>query len=149
MRSTSGGVVRAPSSWAAGRGGRASRACSPTAATTVTLATRHAEDAQAIRETGRNPRFDATVDLTRHRRDDDRGGAGRTTPSSSSSPCRAARSARSSQSLPGDAPVLSLTKGLDPETGERLSTLVRGRPVAVLSGPNMAEEVAAGLRARR
>jgi glycerol-3-phosphate dehydrogenase (NAD(P)+) len=45
----------------------------------------------------------------------------------------------------GDAPVLSLTKGLDPETGERLSTLVRGRPVAALSGPNMAEEVLAGL----
>jgi glycerol-3-phosphate dehydrogenase (NAD(P)+) len=45
----------------------------------------------------------------------------------------------------GDAPVLSLTKGLDPSTGERLSTLVRDRPVAVLSGPNMAEEVAAGL----
>src|SRR5262249_45696615 len=47
--------------------------------------------------------------------------------------------------LPGDAPVLSLTKGLDPATGERLSTLVRGRPVAVLSGPNMAEEIVAGL----
>jgi glycerol-3-phosphate dehydrogenase (NAD(P)+) len=45
----------------------------------------------------------------------------------------------------GTAPVLSLVKGLDPETGERLSTLVRDRPVAVLSGPNMAEEVAAGL----
>jgi len=45
----------------------------------------------------------------------------------------------------GDAPVLSLAKGLDPSTGERLSTLVRDRPVAVLSGPNMAEEVAAGL----
>jgi len=45
----------------------------------------------------------------------------------------------------GDAPVLSLTKGLDPATGARLSTLVRDRPVAVLSGPNMAEEVAAGL----
>jgi glycerol-3-phosphate dehydrogenase (NAD(P)+) len=45
----------------------------------------------------------------------------------------------------GDAPVLSLVKGLDPPTGERLSTLVEGRPVAVLSGPNMAEEVAAGL----
>jgi glycerol-3-phosphate dehydrogenase (NAD(P)+) len=43
--------------------------------------------------------------------------------------------------------VLSLTKGLDPETGERLSTLVRDRPVAVLSGPTMAEEVAAGLPA--
>ena len=45
----------------------------------------------------------------------------------------------------GDAPVLSLVKGLDPATGNRLSTLVHGRPVAVLSGPNMAEEVAAGL----
>src|SRR5207248_4964805 len=51
------------------------------------------------------------------------------------------------QSLPGAAPVLSLTKGLDPDTGERLSTLVRARPVAVLSGPNMAEEVLAGLPA--
>jgi glycerol-3-phosphate dehydrogenase (NAD(P)+) len=45
----------------------------------------------------------------------------------------------------GDAPVLSLAKGLDPATGERLSTLVQNRPVAVLSGPNMAEEVIAGL----
>ena len=45
----------------------------------------------------------------------------------------------------GDAPVLSLVKGLDPQTGARLSTLVEDRPVAVLSGPNMAEEVAAGL----
>jgi len=45
----------------------------------------------------------------------------------------------------GTAPVLSLVKGLDPESGERLSTLVRDRPVAVLSGPNMAEEVLAGL----
>jgi glycerol-3-phosphate dehydrogenase (NAD(P)+) len=45
----------------------------------------------------------------------------------------------------GSAPVLSLVKGLDPGSGERLSTLVRGRPVAVLSGPNMAEEVLAGL----
>jgi glycerol-3-phosphate dehydrogenase (NAD(P)+) len=45
----------------------------------------------------------------------------------------------------GEAPILSLVKGLDPKSGERLSTLVRDRPVAVLSGPNMAEEVAAGL----
>jgi len=45
----------------------------------------------------------------------------------------------------GDAPVLSLVKGLDPSSGDRLSTLVTDRPVAVLSGPNMAEEVAAGL----
>jgi glycerol-3-phosphate dehydrogenase (NAD(P)+) len=47
--------------------------------------------------------------------------------------------------LPGGAPVLSLTKGLDPATGNRLSTRVPRRPVAVLSGPNMAEEIADGL----
>ncbi len=49
--------------------------------------------------------------------------------------------------LPGSTPVLSLTKGLDPATGERLSTLVHGRPVAVLSGPNIAEEIVRGLPA--
>jgi glycerol-3-phosphate dehydrogenase (NAD(P)+) len=37
---------------------------------------------------------------------------------------------------------LSLTKGLDPASGLRLSEVVRGRPVAVLSGPNHAEEIA-------
>ena len=47
--------------------------------------------------------------------------------------------------LRGAAPVLILTKGLDPETGGRLSTLVAGRPVAVLSGPNMADEITGGL----
>jgi len=50
-------------------------------------------------------------------------------------------------SLAGEAPVLSLTKGLDPGTGARLSTLVRGRPVAVLSGPNIADEIVRGLPA--
>src|SRR5262249_590281 len=47
--------------------------------------------------------------------------------------------------LPAGGPVLSLTKGLDPHSGGRLSTLVRDRPVAVLSGPNMADEIAVGL----
>jgi glycerol-3-phosphate dehydrogenase (NAD(P)+) len=45
----------------------------------------------------------------------------------------------------GAAPILSLVKGLDPSTGNRLSTVVQDRPVAVLSGPNMAEEIATGL----
>jgi glycerol-3-phosphate dehydrogenase (NAD(P)+) len=49
--------------------------------------------------------------------------------------------------LPGSSPLLSLTKGLDPLSSARLSTLVKGRPVAVLSGPNFAEEIAAGLPA--
>jgi glycerol-3-phosphate dehydrogenase (NAD(P)+) len=47
----------------------------------------------------------------------------------------------------GNAPILSLVKGLDPVSGDRLSTLVRDRPVAVLSGPNMADEIASGLPA--
>jgi glycerol-3-phosphate dehydrogenase (NAD(P)+) len=51
------------------------------------------------------------------------------------------------ESLPDSTPVLSLTKGLDPETGDRLSTRVEGRPFAVLSGPNFAEEIAKGLPA--
>ena len=110
----------------------------------VTLATRDAADAQAIRETGRNPRYLTQVDLT---------GVQATTVEEApvedaelvvvAVPSRAFRAVV--EALPGDAPVLGLTKGLDPETGERLSMLVRGRPVAVLSGPNMAEEVATGL----
>ncbi len=67
------------------------------------------------------------------------------TSTSSSSRSRASRFTGVVAELPGDAPVLSLTKGLDPSTGERLSTRVRGRGVAVLSGPNMAEEIAVGL----
>jgi glycerol-3-phosphate dehydrogenase (NAD(P)+) len=110
----------------------------------VVLATLRAEDAEAIRATGRNPRYLREVDLT---------GVEATTIAEApiadaelvvvAVPSRAFGSVVAA--LPGDAPVLGLTKGLDPATGERLSTLVRGRPVAMLSGPNMAEEVAAGL----
>ena len=46
------------------------------------------------------------------------------------------------ESLPGPAPRLILTKGLDPASGGRLSQVVQGAPVAVLSGPNHAEEIA-------
>jgi glycerol-3-phosphate dehydrogenase (NAD(P)+) len=49
--------------------------------------------------------------------------------------------------LPGSAPRLILTKGLDPESGKRLSQVVGDTPVAVLSGPNHAEEIADGLPA--
>jgi glycerol-3-phosphate dehydrogenase (NAD(P)+) len=51
------------------------------------------------------------------------------------------------ESLPGSAPLLSLTKGLDPDTGGRLSSRVKGRSFAVLSGPNIAQEIADGLPA--
>jgi glycerol-3-phosphate dehydrogenase (NAD(P)+) len=106
----------------------------------VALVCRDPEQARAIRETGRNPRYLPEVDLSG------------VTPDAEledvdlivlAVPSKAF--AEVASSLPGTAPVLSLTKGLDPATGNRLSTRVTGRPVAVLSGPNMAEEIAAGL----
>jgi glycerol-3-phosphate dehydrogenase (NAD(P)+) len=51
------------------------------------------------------------------------------------------------EALPGRAPRLILTKGLDPASGTRLSQVVDGAAVAVLSGPNHAEEIAQGLPA--
>jgi glycerol-3-phosphate dehydrogenase (NAD(P)+) len=110
----------------------------------VTLVARDPDQVRAIEETGRNPRYLTDVDLK---------GIQPSTigeaPFEDADFVVAALPSRVFGSvvrnLPGDAPVLSLTKGLDPATGERLSTLVRDRPVAVLSGPNMAEEIAAGL----
>jgi glycerol-3-phosphate dehydrogenase (NAD(P)+) len=113
----------------------------------VLLACRTAEQAQAIAENGWNPQHLQHVDLR------------------AAQPIALADALASAvadvdvivaavpsaafgdvvEALPGTAPILSLAKGLDPATGERLSTRVRGRPVAVLSGPNMAEEIAAGL----
>ena len=48
------------------------------------------------------------------------------------------------EALPGHAPRLILTKGLDPASGRRLSEVVGDAPVAVLSGPNHAEEISLG-----
>jgi glycerol-3-phosphate dehydrogenase (NAD(P)+) len=112
----------------------------------VTLACRDPEQAAEIAATGRNPRYLSFVDLQ---------GVEATTiadaPVADSNLVVVAVPSASFgdvvASLPGTCPVLSLTKGLDPATGERLSTLVRGRPVAVLSGPNLAEEIAHGLPA--
>jgi len=110
----------------------------------VTLACRDPEQVRAISVTGHNPRYLRDVGLQ---------GVSAATVTDApvadaelvvlALPSRAF--AEVAEALPGKAPVLSLTKGLDPATGNRLSTRVRDRPVAVLSGPNMAEEVAAGL----
>jgi glycerol-3-phosphate dehydrogenase (NAD(P)+) len=109
----------------------------------VVLACHHADDARAIAETGRNPRYLPGVDLRRARAVPLADAPGDVDVIVVAVPSRAF--ADVVRDLPGDAPVLSLTKGLDPATGERLSTTVRDRPVAVLSGPNMAEEIAVGL----
>jgi glycerol-3-phosphate dehydrogenase (NAD(P)+) len=109
----------------------------------VVLACHTEEQARAIADTGRNPRYLTKVDLH---------GVPTVTIAGAPADVDVDVVAVPSQAftevvaaLPGDAPVLSLTKGLDPATGERLSTRVRGRAVAVLSGPNMAEEIAVGL----
>jgi glycerol-3-phosphate dehydrogenase (NAD(P)+) len=110
----------------------------------VTLACRDPEQVRAIRETGRNPRYLTNADLRGiEAATIDEAPLAETDVIALAVPSRAF--ADVAASLPGDAPVLSLTKGLDPATGTRLSTRVTGRPVAVLSGPNMAEEIAAGL----
>jgi glycerol-3-phosphate dehydrogenase (NAD(P)+) len=110
----------------------------------VALACRDPDQARAINKTGRNPRYLRTVDL--------RGIPAATlgeAPIADAELVVVALPSRAFaavvKALPGSAPVLSLTKGLDPGSGERLSTLIRDRPVAVLSGPTMAEEVAEGL----
>jgi glycerol-3-phosphate dehydrogenase (NAD(P)+) len=110
----------------------------------VTLACRDAEQARTIAATGRNPRYLPSVDLSTVE-----AAPLADAPLEEADLVAVAVPSRSFgdvvQGLPGIAPVLSLTKGLDPATGARLSTLVRDRPAAVLSGPNMAEEIAEGL----
>src|ERR671923_2106937 len=110
----------------------------------VTLACRDPEQAQTINETGRNPRYLRIVDLR-----EIPAAPIAEAPIADAEVVVVALPSRAFgevvRALPGTAPVLSLTKGLDPLTGKRLSTLVERRPVAVLSGPNMAEEVAEGL----
>jgi glycerol-3-phosphate dehydrogenase (NAD(P)+) len=112
----------------------------------VMLAARDPAQVEAIAETGRNPRYAQAADL-----------AGVEAAPIAEAPFTdtelivlAVPSRVFGEvvaDLPGHAPVLSLTKGLDPATGATLSTLVSGRPVAVLSGPNIADEIVRGLPA--
>ena len=92
----------------------------------VALACRDPQQAATIRETGRNPRYLAGVDLS--------GVVGTTIEEARVAEANLVVVAVPSAAftsvvdgLPGRAPILSLTKGLDPGTGERLSTVVRGR----------------------
>jgi glycerol-3-phosphate dehydrogenase (NAD(P)+) len=113
----------------------------------VTLACRDAEQAAAIAATGRNPRYVRDLDLRGVRAVPLADG-----PLAAAEAVVVAVPSRAFRDVvgalpPGDAPVLSLVKGLDPTSGGRLSRVVSSRPVAVLSGPNHAEEIAAGLPA--
>jgi glycerol-3-phosphate dehydrogenase (NAD(P)+) len=107
----------------------------------VTLVCRDPAQAATIAETGRNPRTLSTIDLR------DVNAVAEAPPGADLYVLAVPSAAFSGvvSGLPAGGPALSLTKGLDPATGDRLSTLVRDRPAAVLSGPNMAEEIALGL----
>ena len=112
----------------------------------VTLAARDPDQARAIAETGRNPRYLSDVRLNGI----DAVPIGEAPFETAELVVLAVPSrafAEVVSALPPDGPVLSLTKGLDPGSGDRLSTLLGARPVAVLSGPNFAEEIAHGLPA--
>jgi glycerol-3-phosphate dehydrogenase (NAD(P)+) len=112
----------------------------------VTLAARDPKQVEAINRTGRNPRYAKGARL-----EDIPAATVESAPIADAELVVVAVPSRVFgevvAELPGDAPLLSLTKGLDPATGARLSTLVRNRPVAVLSGPNIADEIVAGLPA--
>ncbi len=112
----------------------------------VTLACRDADQAAQIAATERNPRYLSHVDLT--------GIAATTIAAAPVADANlvvvavpSAAFGATVAALPGSCPILSLTKGLDPTTGDRLSALVTNRPVAVLSGPNIADEISRGLPA--
>jgi glycerol-3-phosphate dehydrogenase (NAD(P)+) len=109
----------------------------------VVLACRSPEQAETIARTGWNPRYLQGVDLSAAEAVALADAPGDVDVVVVAVPSGAVADVVAA--LPGAAPVLSLAKGLDPETGERLSSRVRGRSVAVLSGPNMAEEIAEGL----
>ncbi len=106
----------------------------------VVLGCRSREQAEAIASTGWNPRYLQGVDLSAVTPVALADAPGDVDVAVAAVPSRAF--ADVVEALPGGAPVLSLAKGLDPETGERLSTRVRGRSVAVLAGPNFAQEIA-------
>src|SRR6266700_3138312 len=91
----------------------------------VTIACRDPEQAREIAETGRNPRYLQSADLS---------GIAATTidaaPVETADVVAVAVPSRAFgevvSSLTGEAPVLTLTKGLDPATGNLLHTLVEG-----------------------
>jgi glycerol-3-phosphate dehydrogenase (NAD(P)+) len=112
----------------------------------VSLACRDPEQARVIAATGHNPRYVLDADLSEVEAVPlDGAPVGGAELVCVAVPSRAVREVVAA--MPGDAPLLILTKGLDPGTGRRLSQVVPGRPVAALSGPNHAEEIARGLPA--
>ena len=116
----------------------------------VTLACRDPEQAEAVNRYHRNPRYLPDVMLPPEIR-----AAGFDQASLEGvelvafavpSAAFAASLRRFADRLPADAALLSLTKGLDPATHRRMSevleTVAPRDRIAVLSGPNHAEEVA-------
>jgi len=118
----------------------------------VLLWAREAEVAEGINERGRNPYFLQDVDLPRELRAtaDLKESLHGAELAVMAVPSRWVRemAAEVASHLPAGSPVLNLAKGFDPHTGKRLSVAIAeelgrdaGERVAVLSGPNHAEEV--------
>ena len=135
-RSTSCGAHEMPSSSAPARGVRRSRACWPRAGTTsrLRLAIR------SRRERSRRPGATrATCRTSTSRGSRPRRSTTRRSPSADLHVVAVPSNAFAEvvRALPGAAPVLSLTKGLDPESGGRLSQLVERRARRRALGPEL------------
>ena len=112
----------------------------------VTLACRDPEQAAEIARTGRNPRYLSGFELEGI----EAASLASVDPAAFdlvvfALPSGALEEAASE--LGGTTPAMILTKGLHPVDGRRPSQLVGERAVAVLSGPNHAEEIVGGLPA--
>ena len=97
----------------------------------VVLACHTREQAEAIAQTGRNPRYMQKVDLRAVEAVPIDDAPGDVDAIVVAVPSKAFADVVAG--LPGNAPVLSLTKGLDPATGERLSSATKLPPLAGLT----------------
>jgi glycerol-3-phosphate dehydrogenase (NAD(P)+) len=118
--------------------------------TSVLLIGRDAATAEAINREHRNPHYLGGIDLAENVSADTRIEAAVGHPlvvfAVPTSATRETATLLAKAGLPASATLLSCAKGIEKSTGERMSQILRGvfpdNPIAVLSGPNHAEEIA-------
>jgi glycerol-3-phosphate dehydrogenase (NAD(P)+) len=119
----------------------------------IVLIGREADVADSINRDHRNPRYLTSIQLDPNVRGstriEDAAGHPLIIFAVPTSATRQAAGSLAKAGIGPDAVLLSCAKGIEKQTGDRMSQIVRQvfpiQPIAVLSGPNHAEEIAAGL----